>query len=629
MYIFSMLLSCSEQHLMPTDKALSANEDSGSIIETDADVPSDPGECSVPSLPREEIGIGDSCPEVPVGGFDPIVEWTFGANKGCLSLPVVADINKDGMPDVLINLTDMFLGAGTLSVVSGDGSGEIFNISDAQLAYGSPVAVADIDKDGFAEIIGIREHATGLFAPVEYSVVAWNSTGQQLWESEHFINVDFNWATAPIIADMDADGIPEIIAGRVILRPDGTTRGIGAYGQGSYGRVVFGDLIIVEGSVPAVADLDLDGYSELVVGNARYDADGNALFYDPSAEDGMIAIANLDSDLEGEVIATTRNSIRAIDTDGQVLWGPIVFPAPANILSPPTIADVDGDGYPEILTAGGNELRCFNHDGSLLWSANVVDESGATGASVFDFEGDGNPEVVYIDELAMHVFDGATGGIKFSNSEHSSNTMFDYPVIVDVDGDDEAEILVCHNGFSSAFSVYGDANNSWMPARPLWNQHAYHINNIQDNLQIPVAPLPSFVHSNTWHSAVSTTSSAASRANLEPELLDVCTDECDSGVLWLSVRLKNTGETQVPIGTNLSVYALDGNMERQLSTFTVTEVIEAGWSSESFQLGVYSEDIEGMTGIRIRADDDGTGTGAINECSELDNTIQSIEAVCP
>lgn len=625
-----LMLACSsESQLLEKDDFLNDENDTAVDNETETDIPDDPGACQIEATPAEQLPESDACPAVPEGGFTPIIEWGLGQGKGCLSLPTVGDVNLDGMPDVVINLVGFFNEPGTVVVASGDGSGEHFRITNAKLAYGSPLALGDINNDGSPEIIGIRENVQAMFNPGDYTVVAWDNQGNEIWESDHYNNRSINWATAPIIVDMNGDGAVEIIAGRVILNADGTTRGVGEYGQGSYGYLDIGQLTMVEGGVPAVTDLDLDGEMEIIVGNAWYDIDGNTKFYDPNAHDAMISIANLDDDPEGEYVGITGNSVRGVDTDGSVMWGPIEFPEPANILSPAAIGDIDDDGYPEIITAGGNELRAINHDGTTLWSANIVDESGASGASIFDFEGDGVPDVVYIDEIKMYAFDGPTGGIKFLSDQHASNTMMDYPVIADIDNDDQAEILVCHNGFSEAFSVYGDQDESWMPSRGVWNQHAYHINNINDDLTIPTNPIPSFTHSNTYHSGVLTTAEAIQRANVEAEILDICTEECDNGELWLSVRLKNTGETALPIGTTLSLYGIGNGTDIYLSTVTTTEEIAVGWASESFQIGIPAEDIEGMNGIKLRADDDGSGFGVLEECSELDNLIQADDAVCP
>ena len=117
------------------------------------------------SVPAEEVSETDICPVVPEGGFTPIVEWNYGQGKGCLSMPVVADLNADGMPDVLLNITDMFNAPGVLTAVSGDGSGELFQITDSRLAYGSPVAVGDINGNGQPEIIGVRENVASSRTP--------------------------------------------------------------------------------------------------------------------------------------------------------------------------------------------------------------------------------------------------------------------------------------------------------------------------------------------------------------------------------------------------------------------------------------------------------------------------------
>ena len=253
--------------------------------------------------------------------------------------------------------------------------------------------------------------------------------------------------------------------------------------------------------------MDLDGQQEISVGDGRYDIDGNTIAYhqpdgiDPfsnTASDALISIANLDNDPEGEIVAISANTIRAIDTDGSIMWGPIQFPEPANILATAAISDLDGDGYPDIVTAGGNILRAMDRNGNTMWEKSITDESGATGASIFDFEGDGIPEVVYIDEVQMVAYEGPTGYVKFQSMEHASNTMFDVPVVADVDGM-IVGIEVCHNGYGKALSVYGDADESWMTARPIWNQHAYHINNIEENLTVrqscPHSNIP--IHFNT------------------------------------------------------------------------------------------------------------------------------------
>src|SRR5207249_4216533 len=34
--------------------------------------------------------------------------------------------------------------------------------------------------------------------------------------------------------------------------------------------------------------------------------------------------------------------------------------------------------------------------------------------------------------------------------------------------------------------VFGDANNQWLSTRQVWNEHAYHVTNVNDDASIPV-----------------------------------------------------------------------------------------------------------------------------------------------
>jgi hypothetical protein len=81
----------------------------------------------------------------------------------------------------------------------------------------------------------------------------------------------------------------------------------------------------------------------------------------------------------------------------------------------------------------------------VLWSRPSQDQSSnVTGSSIFDFEGDGIAEAVYADECFVRVYDGRTGDVLFSQS-HSSCTWYENPVVADVDGDFNAEIVIGSN----------------------------------------------------------------------------------------------------------------------------------------------------------------------------------------
>src|SRR5690606_11727615 len=177
----------------------------------------------------------------------------------------------------------------------------------------------------------------------------------------------------------------------------------------------------------------------------------------------------------------------------------------SNIGGPPTIADFDGDGRPEIGVAGGYSYSVYDlarpredtsgitpapAQGQLFvrWTKVTQDRSSnATGSSVFDFQGDGSAEVVYQDECNVWVYSGTDGRTQLQ-LPNTTGTIHEYPLVVDVDGDGNSEILVVANDSNAAgdcpgqtarrgLYMYGDANDRWVPTRKVWSQHTYHITN--------------------------------------------------------------------------------------------------------------------------------------------------------
>jgi hypothetical protein len=317
-----------------------------------------------------------------------------------------------------------------------------------------------------------------------------------------------------------------------------------------------------------------------------------------------------------------------------VLWGPTTIDSPPlcdpntegdcpNIASPPAVEDVDGDGMPEILVAAGNLLWCLNHDGSLLWEAAVTDNSGATGASFFDFEGDGVPEVVYIDEVQMVAYDGPTGAVKFQSTNHASNTLFDYPVIADVDANGHADIVVAHNFYSSAVSIYRDVNDSWAPARTVWNQHAYAITNIHDDLSVPTDAEDPWLAFNSWHSAMDREPSDGGLVDdVEAEIVGVCDDDCgDAGVVYVVGRLLNKSSRELPSGIPVTLYARAASGAlTTVETRSTAFPTPSGQTGEPIEFEVPAAQVQGADALVLRADDLGAGGGVLPECSETNNT---------
>jgi hypothetical protein len=422
--------------------------------------------------------------------------------------------------------------------------------------------------------------------------------------------------------DLDGDGAVEVVHGALILHgATGATRGNGAYGRGSgYPGGTYAGFGVA-------ADIDQDGDMEVVVGNALYDADGNTIWFN-GAEDGFVAVGNFDADPFGEIVVAWSGNVRLQDDDGNTIWSGNYT---GGRIGPPTVADFDGDGEPEIGVAGNGVYVMIETDGTLAWSNAVNDySSGFTGSAVFDFEGDGVAEVVYADENDVWVYDGATGAVKMQETRHSSTTCSEYPIVADIDQDGQAEIIytsAAYSGPETGVTVIGDADGSWMPARPVWNQHSYSITNVADDGQIPPVPVTNWLSYNNFRSGDLAAASGGAMSDAIPELVDICNTECDTGLLRVVFRVGNGGVEPLPANVSTSLYAQHESGWVLLETRTTGPAILPGETTPGWVFDL-NPDLVPLGKLRFVVDDD-DGTSWITECHEGNNLLLITEGLCP
>ncbi|MBO7586574.1 MAG: gliding motility-associated C-terminal domain-containing protein, partial [Bacteroidales bacterium] len=99
--------------------------------------------------------------------------------------------------------------------------------------------------------------------------------------------------------------------------------------------------------------------------------------------------------------------------------------------------------------------------------------------------------IVYRDESDMRIIDGITGNNK-SSFVCKAPTATDYPAIVDLDKDGQAEIIASSSTYDNDHDMHAKlvvfkspANVRWAPARQVWSQHAYNVINVNNDLTIP------------------------------------------------------------------------------------------------------------------------------------------------
>jgi hypothetical protein len=605
----------------------------------------------------------------------------------------LTDDNADGaidlrdIPDVIytsfstkVQASWDFLDWGVLRAMSGDGSrllwtvgpDELGSIADFGVQPGGSPAVGDIDGDGLVEII---VGAYRFQAPGASGLLAFEHDGTFKWWATEAADENYNthdlyqermWWGGPSIADLDGDGTPEIVMGAVVFDNAGNFLWNGRdaagltepAGEGINWRSGSSANTTYTGMLSAVADLDgaADGSGgarsqELVSGRTAYKHDGTLLWEaEPGLPDGFVAIADFNDDDLPDVVVSANGTVRIQDgSDGALIWGPVTIEGigggGGGRVGPPTVADFNGDGDPEIGVAGASQYVTLDVDipsGATLpvqpafadvklWAAATQDvSSNMTGSSVFDFEGDGKAEVVYNDELKLRVFDGTTGAVLYER-DNTSFTGLEYPVIVDVDNDGQAEIVVGSNDFEcgdvlsgctpgfAGLRVFGDANDNWVTTRRIWNQHTYHITNVNEDGTIPTQEADSWEAHNTYRLNALLELDPQAAPDLVPYQPDFTGGFCAA---TLEVWVHNQGATRVGANLPVSFYEVEGQTVTYLGTATTLLPLEAG-DAEKVTF-VIDPAADGMHTYRVVVDDQGAGAGGIeNECDDTNNSYET------
>jgi hypothetical protein len=176
-------------------------------------------------------------------------------------------------------------------------------------------------------------------------------------------------------------------------------------------------------------------------------------------------------------------------------------------------------------------------------------------------------------------------------------------------------------------TVIGDMDESWMPARPIWNQHSYNITNVNDDGSIPRTPATNWLSYNNYRSGDLAAAAGGAMSDATVELVEICTEECAAGLLRVVVRIGNGGVQPLPAGVVGSLYArVEGGWSLLESKATGVEILPArttpGWvfniDPARVPLGV----------LRFVADDD-NGTSWVTECHEDNNELIISDGLCP
>jgi hypothetical protein len=597
----------------------------------------------------------------PKGTFAPRVAWEWTDSKtlpqyaDVLMTPVVVPLQRDvpdefEAPAVVFNTIPFGQGAGSelpgvMRAVSGRDGIELWTSDPAHLVNGlAGIAAGDIDGDGFTEFItarnGTQWPATDPLhkgAPSDDGLVAFDHQGHFLWDLP---GLRVFWG-APSIANLYGRKDAQIILGATVIDSKGKIVCQG--GDGSDFIHGIGENFL--GPISTVADVDLDGSPDIVTGNTVYDNNCKPKPGWPNGQpDGLVAVADFTGDAHPEIVVVSSGTVRMQDWQGKVIWGPVAIPGGGNGGGAPTIADFDGDGKLEIGVAGKSTYTVFKPfvASPVMWSNPTQDTSMVTGSSVFDFEHDGKAEVVYGDECYTRVYDGTSGATLFE-APRPSCTVHENPVIADVDKDGRAEIVVATNSVCDVvcpwgshkteprrhgITVYKDLRDRWVSTRPIWNQHAYHVTNVNDDGSIPISEANQWQQPGLNAFRMNVIGDEDFRApDLVSQVQDVGIDAtaCPQR-LRITVKVWNRGAVLVAAGVPVAVY--QGAAGGKLLGVGQTQHAILPGAFETVSIDLASPPTV-PTDLTTVVNDDGTGQAVVGECQTTNNAVTLPSIYCP
>ena len=574
-----------------------------------ADTAVPPTECVPKSFPLHDIDPGIcQAEEVKTPSWELVElfgDTTLGNNLATVAIGHLEDTNGDGQlnDDDEANVVAAPY-ATAIKAYHADGS-LLWSVNAGGAAEQTTPAIGDLNGDGTGDV----------FVFSLYSSVALDGRdGSKLWTGPGPGSTKA-YCGAVEIADLDGDGNPEAIMGRMILNgQDGTLIGEGKHGYGS----------TLSGEAPnsVVADINLDGEQEVIVGNAAYEMDGSDL-WSTGGQDGFPAVGNFDSDPEGEVVVAHSGQLEMLDDDGTTLWT-VSVGTMGSYLGPPAIADFNGDGMPEIAVPTGNGVAMFDGEGNKLWGAAGTASGMWDGVSAYDLDGDGAWEVLDNGAAGLTIYDGTAGTLLAEYKESGGGySCGQNPSIADVDNDGSVDIG--YGIYSTGFRVVSDKDAMFSSGSGVWNEHSYNITNISPDGTVPPSPIPN------WEAGFNSFRAGPDIGSLTPQhnflgiVDDVCASTCDgTGKLYVSYALGNDTAKDEDTDVTVWFWGKTDGPDVFLGKTEWTSTIPANSMADSV-VQVFDSFPTPLYDVRMVIDPD----DQVAECVEDDNEWSYGFPVCP
>ena len=343
--------------------------------------------------------LGDDTASVLLGRGDGT--FSFGAQKAAPAPPlapfqvVVADVNGDGIPDIITaNRPD-----NSVSVLLGNPDGS-FQTKETYATDRSPfsVAVADLNGDGIPDIV------TANYDGADVSVLLGNGDGT----FQPYYDLPAGSDPYDVkVADLSGDGIADIV---VTNKNDNTVgvflgEGKGAFEPMKTYPVASGpyEVVVDDLTGNGIPDLVISHFSATVVDVLLGNGDGtfqSAREFPVGSRPYGLAVADLNGDGKPDIVTSDYrdDEVSVLLNQGNGNFGPPQLYPVGEGPNEVQVADLNGDGIPDIVAAnyGSDTVSVLlgNGNGTFQPAQSFAAGSGPASVAVADLYGDGKLDLV-------------------------------------------------------------------------------------------------------------------------------------------------------------------------------------------------------------------------------------------
>jgi hypothetical protein len=402
----------------------------------------------------------------PARPLTPVVEHVRAGNVNTqgtvgqpMSSPAIGDVTGDGMPNVVVGSLD-----GTLTVLDLR-SGAVLRqvvVQAGSMVQTAPTLV-DVTGDGVLDVaVGTVRNRKGVVGSSRVKIYDMTGGGARVVfdQGDSGLANLSGFFGAPAVGDITGNGRPEVVALGLdhrlhAWRLDGSI--VPGFPTYTYDTSL---------SSPALADVTRDGRKEIVFGGDMdadtqplreggylwvVDGHGDPLPGYPLRLGGEViwsspAVADINGDGNlNAVVGTGRNfghpdqrQLYAVDLRTRQMLPGWPRTLTGNTMASPALGQLDADAALEVvmLTGDGNAHR-LEHNGRLTWTActrpqgvacaNDPSIPNVASPVIADVDGDGDPEIVVTSEREVVVLDSATGAVEQRLPMPAVRADFAYP----------------------------------------------------------------------------------------------------------------------------------------------------------------------------------------------------------